>query len=111
MSHIADWLTAIGHNYFIVIIGTVEILAAVMLITENLMRRIRKKTTIDKKEIEAEMLRELDEREKEACILLRRSDMNRPQCCFSKIIPSFFTIKEGSTKDKFHSNGALRHPL
>ena len=75
MSHIADWLTAIGHNHYIVIIGAVEILAAVMLITENLMRRIRKKTTIDKKEIEAEMLRELDEREKEACILLRRSDM------------------------------------
>lgn len=75
MGHISDWLTAIGHNYFIVIIGAVEILAAVMLITENLMRRIRKKTTIDKKEIEAEMLRELDEREKEACILLRRSDM------------------------------------
>ena len=75
MSHIADWLTAIGHNYFIVIIGAVEILVAVMLITENLMRRIRKKTTIDKKGIEAEVLRELDEREKEACILLRRSDM------------------------------------
>ena len=75
MSHIADWLTAIGHHYFIVIIGAVEILAAVMLITENLMRRIRKKTTIDKKEIEAEVLRELDEREKEACILFRRSDM------------------------------------
>ena len=75
MSHIADWLTAIGHHYFIVIIGAVEILAAVMLITENLMRRIRKKTTIDKKGIEAEVLRELDEREKEACILLRRSDM------------------------------------
>lgn len=75
MSHIADWLTAIGHNHYIVIIGAVEILAAVMLITENLMRRIRKKTTIDKKEIEAEVLRELDEREKEACILLRRSDM------------------------------------
>lgn len=75
MSYIADWLTAIGHNYFIVIIGAVEILAAVMLITENLMRRIRKKTTIDKKGIEAEVLRELDEREKEACILLRRSDM------------------------------------
>ena len=33
MSHIADWLTAIGHNYFIVIIGAVEILVAVMLIT------------------------------------------------------------------------------
>ena len=51
MSHIADWLTAIGHNYFIVIIGTVEILAAVMLITENLMRRIRKKTPLTKKKL------------------------------------------------------------
>ena len=75
MSHIADWLTAIGHNHYIVIIGAVEILAAVMLITENLMRRIRKKATIDKKGIEAEVLRGLDEREKEASILLRRSDM------------------------------------
>ena len=25
----------------------------------------------------------------------KREGCNRPQCCFSKIIPSFFTIKEG----------------
>ena len=29
--------------------------------------------------------------------LLEERGCNRPQCCFSKIIPSFFTIKEGST--------------
>ena len=29
--------------------------------------------------------------------LLRKEGCNRPLCCFSKIIPSFFTIKEGST--------------
>lgn len=75
MGHIADWLTAIGHNYPIVIIGAIEFLVAVILITGALLGKVRKKTIIDKKDIEAELLREMDDWEKEACILLRRSDM------------------------------------
>ena len=33
----------------------------------------------------------------QASLLPEERGCNRPQCCFSKIIPSFFTIKEGST--------------
>ena len=31
----------------------------------------------------------------QASLLPEERGCNRPQCCFSKIIPSFFTIKEG----------------
>ena len=33
----------------------------------------------------------------QASLLPEERGCNRTQCCFSKIIPSFFTIKEGST--------------
>ena len=33
----------------------------------------------------------------QASLLPEERRCNRTQCCFSKIIPSFFTIKEGST--------------
>ena len=33
----------------------------------------------------------------QASLLPEERGCNRPQCCFSKIIPSFFIIKEGST--------------
>lgn len=75
MGHIADWLTIIGHYHLYVIIGGVELLIAVILLSGVLLGKIRKKTKIDKKDIEAELLREMDDWEKEACVLFRRSDM------------------------------------
>ena len=75
MGHIADGLTVIGNYYPFIIIGGIELLVAVILVSGGLMRKIRKKTKADKKDIEVELLREMDDWEKEACVLLRRSDM------------------------------------
>lgn len=75
MNRVADWLTVIGNYHALVLIGALEILIAILLASVVLMKKVRKKTNIDKKDMEAELLREMNDWEKEACILLRRSDM------------------------------------
>lgn len=75
MDRVADWLTVIGNYHALVLIGAVEILTTILLVSVALMKKVRKKRGIDKKDIEAELLREMNGWEKEACVLMRRDDM------------------------------------
>ena len=75
MSQLANGLTAIGNNYVLLLVGAAELFVAIMFILRRILRNIRKKTKINKSNIEKEMLHEMDDGEKEAYVLFRRSDM------------------------------------
>lgn len=75
MGQLADGLTAVGNHYALLLVGMVEILVAVMFLLGRVLRRIQKKTEINKGEMKTQLLHELDEWEKEAYVLFRRSDM------------------------------------
>lgn len=75
MGQLADGLTAVGNHYALLLVGMVEILVAVMFLLGRVLRRIQKKTKINKGEMKTQLLHELDEWEKEAYVLFRRSDM------------------------------------
>ena len=75
MSQLANGLTAIGNHYVLLLVGAVELFVAIMFILRRILRNIRKKTKINKSNIEKEMLREMDDGEKEAYVLFRRNDM------------------------------------
>lgn len=75
MGRIEDWLTVIGNYHALLLIGALELLAAIVLLSVVVFGKVHRKTKVDKKDMEAELLREMDDWEKEACILLRRSDM------------------------------------
>lgn len=75
MGQLADGLTAVGNHYALLLVGMVELLVAVMFLLGRVLRRIQKKTKINKGEMKTQLLHELDEWEKEAYVLFRRSDM------------------------------------
>ena len=75
MSQLANGLTAIGNNYVLLLVGAAELFVAIMFILRRILRNIRKKTKINKSNIEKEMLHEMDDGDKEAYVLFRRSDM------------------------------------
>ena len=75
MGRIEDWLTVIGNYHALLLIGALELLVAIVLLSVVVFGKVQRKTKVDKKDMEAELLREMDDWEKESCILLRRSDM------------------------------------
>lgn len=75
MGRIADWLAVIGNYHALLLIGALELLVAIILISVVVFGKVQRKTKVDKKDMEAELLREMDDWEKEACVLFRRSDM------------------------------------
>ncbi len=75
MGQLADGLTAVGNHYALLLVGMVELLVAVMFLLGRVLRRIQKKTKINKGEMKTQLLHELDEWEREAYVLFRRSDM------------------------------------
>ena len=75
MGQLADGLTAVGNHYALLLVGMVELLVAVMFLLGRVLRRIQKKTKINKGEMKTQLLHELDEWEREEYVLFRRSDM------------------------------------
>ncbi len=75
MSQLADGLTAIGDNYALLLVGAIELIAAVMFILGRILKNICKKTKINRNDMENVILREMDEWVKEAYVLFRRNDM------------------------------------
>ena len=75
MDMIADLLTTLGNNFSLVVIGSVEVLAGVILLGSSLTKKLpsRKKRQIFSGS-EAVFLRQLNAREDEACIVIRCSD-------------------------------------
>lgn len=74
MNMITDLLTTLGNHFSMVVIGSVEVLAAILLAG----KAVRTKRTIKKKPIlhggENIFLKQMNLREDEACIVLRRND-------------------------------------
>lgn len=74
MNMITDLLTTLGNHFSLVVIGSVELLAAVVLAGNA----VRTKVMLRRKPVihggEKIFLREMDCREDEACIVLRQSD-------------------------------------
>lgn len=75
MSQLADGLTAIGDNYALLLVGAIELIAAVMFILGRILKNIHKITKINRNDMENVILREMDEWVKEAYVLFRRNDM------------------------------------
>lgn len=74
MDMITDMLTTLGSHFSLVVIGSVEVLAAVVIAGNAL----RTKISVKKKPVlnggENVFLKQMDFREDEACIVLRRKD-------------------------------------
>ena len=74
MNEIADWLTMLGNHFPLVAIGSMEALAAIFLLakTGRTKNRSRNRSTI--RGNERVFLKEINFREDEACVVIRRSD-------------------------------------
>lgn len=74
MNEIADWLTMLGNHFPLVAIGSMEALAAIFLLakTGRTKNRSRNRSTI--RGNESVFLKEINFREDEACVVIRRSD-------------------------------------
>ena len=76
MSLFADLITLLGRNYILVVVGCIEVVAAVVLLGYIPRRRRRvKKQKADFSVSERLLLQELSEQKNEVCIALRRSDL------------------------------------
>lgn len=74
MNEIADWLTMLGNHFPLVVIGSVEALAAVALLAKTGRTRNRQKNRSALWGNESVFLKEINFRENEACIVIRQSD-------------------------------------
>ena len=74
MNEIADWLTMLGNHFLLVVIGSVEALAAVILLAKTGRSRNRQRNKTVFQGNETAFLKEINSREDEACIVIRRSD-------------------------------------
>ena len=74
MNEIADWLTMLGNHFLLVVIGSVEALAAVILLAKTGRSRNRQRNKTVLQGNETVFLKEINSREDEACIVIRRSD-------------------------------------
>lgn len=76
MDHFADFLTLLGQHYVLVLVGCVELIAAVVLVG-ILPRRQKSRAAraADATGTEQLMMRELSRQEDEVCLAVRRSDL------------------------------------
>ena len=76
MDHFADFLTLLGQHYVLVLVGCVELIAAVVLVG-ILPRRQKSRSAraADATGTEQLMMRELSRQEDEVCLAVRRSDL------------------------------------
>lgn len=74
MNEIADWLTMLGNHFPLVVIGSVEALAAIVLFAKTGRSRNRQRNKTVLQGSETAFLKEINSREDEACIVIRQSD-------------------------------------
>ena len=75
MNEIADMLTMLGNHFSLVVIGSLEVLAAVFLLGKTGRNKNLRKNKTVLREGESVFLKEINFREDEVCIVIRRSDM------------------------------------
>ena len=75
MNEIADMLTMLGNHFSLVVIGSLEVLAAVFLLGKTGRNKNPRKNKTVLREGESVFLKEINFREDEVCIVIRRSDM------------------------------------
>ena len=99
MNEIADWLTMLGNHFLLVVIGSVEALAAVILLAKTGRSRNRQRNKTVLQGNETVFLKEINSREDEACIVIRRSDK----------MPVYVT--EGTEKQLGAGQGELKNDI
>lgn len=75
MKGLVDSLTMLGNNFPLVAAGSVEVLLGMFLIGETARRKLLKKRKIPVRGEEKIFLKEMNSRQDEVCIVVRRSDM------------------------------------
>ena len=75
MAHITDWLTIIGNHFGLVVIACLEVAVALVLLGVTIGKKRRPVSQENGREMGGELLRLVDQKEKETCVVFRRRDM------------------------------------